>query len=159
MYCINGLGNTDCAAVTSPRLHIRLDVDVDHARRALAARGHDGYEIDPALLTTTVSVLRDRLQRDIAAAYPGARITVAAWPRSPKERPTQVRLGFRVADGPTEARCAMIREHVDSLRSAAIATLLVPQAPDEPGPIASEALPAASERAPAVEGSAGELSL
>ena len=124
-----------------PRLCIRVDVDVDHARQALANLPLDGRSLHEADLSPVLQTLRERLHRDIASAYPDARISVAVWPRSPKVRPTRVRVGFRHADGPTEARCALIREHVDSLRSAAISGLFhQPSLPTVPAPLADPLL-------------------
>ena len=105
------------------RLSIRCDIDIDHARLVLGYRPTDDRVLEPSSVAFTLEALRQRLERDIAAAYPDARVSVVPWPHKPNVRPTKVRYGFRVADGLTESRCALIREHVDALRSAAIAAL------------------------------------
>jgi len=105
------------------RLSIRCDIDIDHARQVLGYRPTDDRVLEPSTVAFTLEALRQRLEQDIATAYPEARVSVVPWPHKPNVRPTKVRYGFRVADGLTEARCALIREHVDALRSAAIAAL------------------------------------
>lgn len=112
-------------AMSSPRLSIRVDVDVEHARQALdtrIARDASGSTpvADRAALADTVRSLRERLHDDVAAAYPGARVVVTMWRKEPKARATKVRVGHRIVDGHTERRCALIGEHVDALRTAAI---------------------------------------
>ena len=111
-------------AMSSPRLSIRVDVDVEHARLALvtplARDVTGGARPDRTALADTVRSLRERLHEDIAAAYPGARVVVTMWRKEPKARATKVRVGHRIVDGHTERRCALIGEHVDALRTAAI---------------------------------------
>lgn len=111
-------------AMSSPRLSIRVDVDVEHARQALvttlARDVTGGAPPDRAALADTVRSLRERLHGDISAAYPGARVVVTMWRKEPKARATKVRVGHRIVDGHTERRCALIGEHVDALRTAAI---------------------------------------
>jgi hypothetical protein len=111
-------------AMSSPRLSIRVDVDVEHARLALdtqlARDVTGGGRPDRAVLADTVRSLRERLHGDISAAYPGARVVVTMWRKEPKARATKVRVGHRIVDGHTERRCALICEHVDALRTAAI---------------------------------------
>ena len=112
-------------AMSSPRLSIRVDVDVEHARLALdtqLARDVTGGTAPPdrGALADTVRSLRERLHGDVSAAYPGARVVVTMWRKEPKARATKVRVGHRMVDGHTERRCALICEHVDALRTAAI---------------------------------------
>lgn len=114
--------------MSSPRLSIRVDVDVEHARQALEAHfsssvGASGAAaVSPSrgALANIVRALRERLRHDVAAAYPDARVVVTMWRKEPKARATKVRVGHRTADAPAERRCALIAEHVDELRAATI---------------------------------------
>jgi hypothetical protein len=111
--------------MSAPRLSIRVDVDVEHARRALEAQvGSDAAAaVGKAALADVVRSLRERVRHDVAAAYPEARVVVTMWRKEPKARATKVRVGHRVVDGHVERRCALIAEHVDAIRAAAVTTL------------------------------------
>lgn len=111
--------------MSAPRLSIRLDVDVEHARRALEAQlgSAAAAAVGKAALADVVRALRERVRRDVAGAYPEARVVVTMWRKEPKARATKVRIGHRVVDGHVERRCALIAEHVDAIRAAAVATL------------------------------------
>jgi hypothetical protein len=113
--------------MSSPRLSIRVDVDVEHARQVLeghfARVGASGAAAVPpsrGALANIVRALRERLRHDVAAAYPDARVVVTMWRKEPKARATKVRVGHRTADALAERRCALIAEHVDALRAATI---------------------------------------
>jgi len=108
--------------MSAPRLSIRVDVDVEHARRALEAQlgTAAAAAIGKAAMADVVRALRERVRRDVAAAYPEARVVVTMWRKEPKARATKVRVGHRTADGHVERRCALISEHVDALRSQAV---------------------------------------
>jgi len=135
--------------MSPPRLSIRVDVDVEHARQALETHLLSGgapltADGRPTGVADMVRALRERLRNDVLAAYPDARVVVTMWRKEPKARATKVRIGHRTADGHTERRCALIGEHVDTLRAAAIAALgAAPPLTNELAPLGGEAsLPA-----------------
>jgi hypothetical protein len=164
--------------MSSPRLSIRVDVDVEHARQVLEAQlasvGADLDVVTPGrvALANMVRLLRERLQRDIAAAYPEARVVVTMWRKEPKARATKVRIGHRTADPLVERRCALIAEHVDALRAVTVETVrrevaaapLAPlkgsTLPDDLSAIASVLLPPADagDAGPAIAGEPPPLS-
>jgi hypothetical protein len=153
--------------MSSPRLSIRVDVDVEHAREILDAQlarvgAAAGVTPSKAAVANAVRALRERLRAVVAAAYPEARVVVTMWRKEPKARATKVRVGHRTADGHVERRCALISEHVDALRAATIEAMrhevaATPLAPLGDGGLLDDvpALPALFSESDADQASAG----